>query len=254
MSPRACPICGSQRTQSCGERAFNCNGCGLIFIMPLETERPEAIYDERYFKGGVYRDYFSEESTMVDYFERKIRLIEKHLPVSGRVLDIGCAAGFFLKAMKKRGYEVSGMDISECATRYARESLGVGITTGDITSASLPADSFDIITMWDVLEHLRDPMVAIRQAHRSLKDTGTLVVETLNIDSLNFKLLGRRWPLWYPPLPYHLLHGEGTIDRTEKGRISGLRNVSHTNLCVAGEDISAPWRSHTKRDTGFGTR
>jgi len=222
--------------------------------MPLETERPEAIYDERYFKGGVYRDYFSEESTMVDYFERKIRLIEKHLPVSGRVLDIGCAAGFFLKAMKKRGYEVSGMDISECATRYARESLGVGITTGDITSASLPADSFDIITMWDVLEHLRDPMVAIRQAHRSLKDTGTLVVETLNIDSLNFKLLGRRWPLWYPPLPYHLLHGEGTIDRTEKGRISGLRNVSHTNLCVAGEDISAPWRSHTKRDTGFGTR
>lgn len=205
MSISACPLCSSTRLVPGFKDLVLCQSCGLQFLKPDQFPKdPCLLYGEKYFHGAVYSDYLQEEKIRLEWFRAKMELIKGFLPRAGKVLDVGCAMGFYLKVMQESGYSVYGVDISTYAARLAASVPGVTIHTGDLCSAAYPPGYFDLVAMWDLLEHLPDPRRDLLESNRILKEDGVLVMETVNIGSLCARLLREKWPLYFPP--YHLYH------------------------------------------------
>lgn len=122
----------------------------------------------------------------------------------GTILEVGCATGFFLAYARNVGWEVWGIETSEYAARYARESLGLKVLTGTVSTVNLPERYFDVIMMSHVLEHFPDPLNALRQMRSWLKHDGILVIRVPDIGSLDAIVYGRNWEGWR--IPYHLYH------------------------------------------------
>ncbi|MGH2541897.1 MAG: class I SAM-dependent methyltransferase [Ardenticatenaceae bacterium] len=121
---------------------------------------------------------------------------------AGRLLDVGCATGIFLEGMRRFGWDVQGVEPSSYAARYARERFGLPVFEGHLEEAPLQARSFDVITLWDVLEHVHEPREVLARIHELLRAGGLLVMSLPNPDSLEARLFGRYWLGW--DLPRHL--------------------------------------------------
>jgi 2-polyprenyl-3-methyl-5-hydroxy-6-metoxy-1,4-benzoquinol methylase len=112
----------------------------------------------------------------------------------GRLLEIGCAAGFFLDEARKDGWDVYGVEISKWACDYARNDLGItNIFNGPLEKAGYPQDYFDAVVMKDVIEHLIDPKGVFAEIKRILKPGGMICVNTPDVSSLVSKILKTRW-------------------------------------------------------------
>ena len=200
-----CPFCLNKAVITKFTNVLKCNKCKIMFQKKdTISDNIADIYNIDYFQGKIYKNYFNEESERKQRFQKKIELIGNNIPRSGKVLDIGCAAGFFLKVMKDIGYETYGLDISSAAYEYIKNYCDIKIFKGDIFEAKYKNNFFDIISLWDVLEHLINPELVLEEIYRILKSQGILVIETLNIDSWNLKLLKNRWPLFSHD--YHLFY------------------------------------------------
>jgi SAM-dependent methyltransferase len=157
------------------------------------------MYQDEYWnsdraKEFGYAQYLSDADNYLKTYRRRSRTVDTYKPNPGRVLDVGCAAGFFLRVCKDKGWETAGIEIAEPMIDYARQTLGLDdMHRGDLLSVDLPAASYDVITMWDVIEHLEEPGKHLARVHELLKDDGILVLETQNVASRFAKLLGRRW-------------------------------------------------------------
>jgi SAM-dependent methyltransferase len=136
----------------------------------------------------------------------KARLISPRLVRNtGRVLDVGCAAGFFLKVMKERGWWVNGIDICPEMARYAGKIAGRrGIHLGPADQSVWPADMFDLVTLWDTIEHVGDPVGLIRKCSIWLHQGGAICLETQDPESWLARLAGPRWHHYKPA--EHLWH------------------------------------------------
>jgi len=168
-----------------------CQDCGLEYVNPrLRSEQVLSAYsnavDELYAEAGPGR---------LATFRRGLSLVGKFCPNRGRLLDVGCACGFFVRAAQDAGWEAEGVEPSRWSAEYGREKLGVRIFPGTLREARFPAESFDAVTMWDVLEHTADPLSELKEVHRILKPGGVLVVNYPNVGSLLARLAGRNW--WF---------------------------------------------------------
>jgi 2-polyprenyl-3-methyl-5-hydroxy-6-metoxy-1,4-benzoquinol methylase len=135
---------------------------------------------------------------MISAFNHYIDLI-KNLGVSGgKLLDIGAATGFFMSIAKKRSFRVVGVELSDFAARKGREN-GLDIVTGDLLNTNFEGESFDVITMFDVLEHVPDPKKLIQEVSRVLRPGGLIIINTPDAESLWARVLGKRWQLIMPP-------------------------------------------------------
>lgn len=200
-----CPICGSKNIKSVHNELSECKECGLQFITSIKSvEYYNQIYNEGYFKGDVYKNYLEEETHRRRLFRSKIKLIGKYIPGNGSVLDVGCGMGFFLMEMQNKGYRVDGVEISEYAADIASKKLNTRIISRDLLNTSYKSKQFNIVTFWDVLEHIYDPVESLKEVLRIIRQDGVLIIETLNISSLTARVLKRKWPLYYPP--YHLYY------------------------------------------------
>lgn len=102
----------------------------------------------------------------------------------GRLLDVGCSYGAFLELARERGFEVAGVELSKKASRYARRERDLEIFTGTLEEASFEDGAFDVVTLWDLIEHLDRPVDTLREVHRVLAPGGCLVIFTINQRSL----------------------------------------------------------------------
>ncbi len=199
-----CLFCGVRdeelRFRDGAFRVVRCRRCGLVYVNPrLPGERLHQMYQEEYWssdraKDFGYTQYLAEKPLYLRTWRLRSRLLARHAPRPGRVLDVGCAAGFFLAVMAEQGWSPCGLEISEPMVRYAREQMRLpDVRRGDLLSVDLPPDSFDLVTLWDVVEHLEDPVAHLRRAAAALKADGLLVLETQNVASAFARLLGRKW-------------------------------------------------------------
>jgi len=144
------------------------------------------LYDKDYFegKGSNYRSYEDKLAVIrKKYFPKFSRI---GLRKNSRILDIGCAFGYFLKCCDEMGYETYGVDISDYAITRARKETMASLHVFD-ANKGLPFfqdNWFDLVTMFDVIEHLRTPDAVLNEAHRVLKASGALVVTTPNLDAV----------------------------------------------------------------------
>jgi SAM-dependent methyltransferase len=185
---------------------FKCNNCGLIFIYPVPLDL-EKVYTKEYFTGGKegfgYVNYDNDKEPMRSTFIKYLNLLEKLYPQKGDLLDIGAASGFFMQMAKDRGWRVRGIEISDYAAELGR-SKGLDVRTDSLDSANFGQNSFDVITVWDVLEHLPDPESSLKKINSWLKTDGLLAVNTPDSSSWYAKIMGKKWHLYIPP--EHIFH------------------------------------------------
>lgn len=179
MRPRiVCALCGESRRTTLFEKndypIAKCGACGFVQV-DVEPSRAELeeLYGEAYFAGDVFHRYLAERDIRVESGAVHARTLAKIVP-GGRLLDVGCAAGFFLEAAA-RHYDVAGVELSPFASDYARRELGLRVLTGDVTEGAFEGEQFDVVTLWNTIEHLVDPPRAV-QAISSLTKPGALLV------------------------------------------------------------------------------
>jgi 2-polyprenyl-3-methyl-5-hydroxy-6-metoxy-1,4-benzoquinol methylase len=122
----------------------------------------------------------------------QVRLIQKYA-TGKNLLDIGCAQGFFLYNASRAGYTTKGIEISQDAAQYAIREFGLDIEAKPFEELRFPENCFDVVTLWQVLEHVPYPLTVLKEAHRILKPEGLLVVSTPNIEGIPAKILRKRW-------------------------------------------------------------
>lgn len=186
---------------------LECERCGLLFTEP----RPAPNVIGKYYQSEAY---YSHQQNKKGFIPRLYEWVKKpnlnhkvKLAVgkrrSGRVLDIGCGVGDFLVAVKHAGFEVVGIEPSDQARAIAKERLGFEPLDPSALS-TLPDASFDIITLWHVLEHVDDLKTEIASLSRLLKPDGTLVIALPNFKSFDAQYYHEYWAAW--DVPRHLNH------------------------------------------------
>jgi 2-polyprenyl-3-methyl-5-hydroxy-6-metoxy-1,4-benzoquinol methylase len=182
----------------------------------LTASHIRSLYNRNYFQAqdtflgdgrgyvGGYRDYIADQAYYLQTFRRRLKWVNKYSCQGQRLLDVGCAAGFFMAVAQGEGWQVQGVDPSSFVANYARSQLGMHVYQGTLQDANFPSESWDVVTLWDVLEHMPDPRQELVEIHRVLKRRGILALETQNIDSLLPKILGNSWGHYGHHL--HLFH------------------------------------------------
>jgi 2-polyprenyl-3-methyl-5-hydroxy-6-metoxy-1,4-benzoquinol methylase len=178
----------------------SCKDCGFVSTFPRDD--PSTL-------TNAYRDleddeYISEETGRRITAARHLQFVSRHCPKQGRMLDVGCSVGYFASAALAAGWNVVGIEPSRWAADVAwQENPQMEIHCGLFEEVDLPLHSFDCITMWDVLEHVADPLAILIRAASLLKPAGYLFLNVPNIDSRTARVLRSRWPLllrehlWY---------------------------------------------------------
>ena len=136
-----------------------CANCGLVYANPRPEYSPEEfnkLYSEEYFNAPYMRFYIEKEGRQSnESFTSRLAWIEK-FKRNGRILDIGCASGGFLRMAKDRGWEAFGVEVSKTAAEIAREKYGLPVSTGKLDEAGFDNEFFDVVTVNDVLEHIEN--------------------------------------------------------------------------------------------------
>jgi SAM-dependent methyltransferase len=166
----------------------------------LGRDELEQIYGEEYFSSEVFHDYLAERDVRVEAGRAAAQTLA-HLVPDGRLLDVGCAAGFFLEAAKEH-YEVTGVELSRFASAYAREILGLRVFTGDVTEGMLEGEQFDVVTVWNTVEHMSDPLAALEAIARVMRPGALLTLSTGDVTGPLARMDLRSWNLMTPP--HHL--------------------------------------------------
>lgn len=209
----SCGLCRSEKRAVLYEippfAVARCSDCGLVYASPRPAAAAlkETVYDEGYFnaeKGFGLAGHFDRGGAEARRRAGELLAwVEKRAPAGG-LLDVGCAGGFFLETAARRGWKASGIEISAAAAAHARNELGLDVAEGDFASADFRDASFDVITMFDVVEHLPSPVDDLKRAHSLLRHGGRLFLVTPNFDSLARRAHGAAWGLLEPE--HHLFY------------------------------------------------
>jgi len=217
MESVSCDLCGSgastpvltgpDRVSWLGGQftLVQCQACGLLYQNPRPTTHAIIAFYE-----GEYHPYVTviqDERSAIRRWRRRFgienrcKLILDH-KLPGRLLDVGCGTGIFLDTMRRHGWQVQGVELNARAAQYSRDRLGLDVFAGPLEQAHYPDDTFDVVTLWDVLEHLPSPSAALQTFRRILKPDGLLVLRVPNAGSLDARLFGRYWAGWDLPRHY----------------------------------------------------
>jgi SAM-dependent methyltransferase len=176
-----------------------CNACGIGRTHARGFDAA-TYYSEDYFTGGRddgYADYQGTQPVLRSEFRRLLGHIRTQVS-SGRLLEIGCAYGYFLDEAKKN-FDVTGIEISETAVAACKAS-GLNVLRGDVSDASMRGlGMFDVIVMLDVIEHVPDPAEVMALCSRHLEPGGIVVLSTGDFSSLAARVTGPKWRLMTPP-------------------------------------------------------
>lgn len=213
-----CPACGSGelvdylKTKDyflSGESfgLMKCANCNLVFTNP----RPEKSELGRYYESDEYLSHHASSwsfQAFVYRFLRSLNIRHKYRQVTifasrGRLLDVGSGTGELLRFFKQKGWDVTGIEPNDSARSYSISHHDVSVFPEGYLS-SLPSDSFDVVSMWHVLEHVSDINERVRILSRVLKKEGVLVVALPNIDSWDADYYGSYWAAL--DVPRHLFH------------------------------------------------
>ena len=201
---QTCPACRETtdyvflyRKNGCDIR--QCRSCGLGRAESIGFD-PQAYYTGDYFSGqraDGYSDYRAAEPVLRREFARSVELIRGYCR-AGRLLDLGCAYGFFLKEAE-RYFDVAGIELAEAAAAHCR-GAGLNVLSGVADADNMARiGKVDVITLFDVIEHLPHPDETLALCDRYLRPGGIIVITTGDFASPFARLAGARWRLMTPP-------------------------------------------------------
>jgi 2-polyprenyl-3-methyl-5-hydroxy-6-metoxy-1,4-benzoquinol methylase len=220
---RPCNLCKSFSSEIVfTKNGFNltkCLTCGLVYVENFVSESElKKLYS---FESGYHTAFLDEHSPQFKHHLKqgyKYHKMIKDYKKQGRILDIGCSAGFFLKAAKEDGWEAYGLELSDDTAEIARRSFGLNILNGCLIETTYESNFFDVVTLWDTIEHIEDPLKTMLIINKILKENGIVAISTPNIDGLFPKLsykIGKFIKYWpHPEPPAHLFQfSEKTLSK-----------------------------------------
>lgn len=239
-----CDTCGSTlfrpvlKKKSSKNEEFTvvkCRNCGLVQVNPQpDFSDVSKYYSDEYFTQRTdrgYDNYYSDKirSEIERVFQLNLKDLrfnewEEKLPRKGRTIDIGCAAGYFVKFMQGKGWKSEGIEIAEGPVRFGREVLGLEIHREDFLSWDTDFENkFDLVTLWASIEHLHRPRNTVEKIYRHLRPGGRMILSTCRYGALA-KLKGADWRFLNVPehLYYYSLPGIQTLLEN-----AGFRYISH---------------------------
>ena len=184
-----------------------CSNCGLIYL----PSRPSINELDQHYPDD-YEAYYQLEDDRIGsdqwHLKRALNIqldfVEKNRSGKGDLLDIGCATGNFLRIARESGWQVTGIEPIDKAAVIARTHFHLDVITGTLDEIQFDPESFDVITMWDVLEHLPSPKETLVKCHALLKPEGIIVLSIPNLSSYDRYLFGEQWIGWDPPRHFNL--------------------------------------------------
>ena len=197
----ACILCGGRSFEPYGPGVRRCRGCSFVSAdLNLSEDEHRALYAREYFFGHEYRDYVADRREHERNFRLRLEVLDPFLEPSRHrhLLEIGSAFGFFLEVARERFETVRGYDISPEGTAFAR-ARGLEVSDQDFLGAPLMSPRPDVVCLWDVLEHLREPHLYLQKIAAEIAPGGLVALTTGDVESVNARLRGSRWRLIHPP-------------------------------------------------------
>lgn len=176
---------------------FRCRGCSMVF----NEAAPDSGDVTGQYEQVEDPEYLAQRESRRLTFHRELDAIERAQPI-GDLLDVGCYTGFFLECARERGWRVAGVEPSRWAAEYARAELGFDVFNGPVERYQTER-TFDVVTMWDVLEHVPNPVEVLAILRRLVRPGGMLVFATHNLDTTVARIMGRNFPLF---MEMHTVH------------------------------------------------
>ncbi len=255
-----CPVCEVDDTSFAFEKDgftyVKCLKCGMLYINP-QLDEAKIISHYRSLPSQDYWVDVLQTPRQLEYDTKKFRGALKELSLfapTGRILDIGCSLGIFLDLARKAGWDTCGIELNKKARRVAREKFGLDILDKPIQDLDLEDESFDVITLWEVLEHLTQPHEILRESVRLLKPGGMIVILVPNCDSLAVRIMQDKaatfgWGhLWYfTPDSLRTMLEKYNLEifkvSTELGEMDTLMNYLQFDDPYIGKNVKRQYKS-----------
>jgi SAM-dependent methyltransferase len=240
-----CAVCGGGSHSPLYPGILRCDTCRHVFAdLRMTDAELLALYRKGYFFGEEYSDYVADRDVLRRNFTLRLRTLDRYADPARhhRLLEIGSAYGFFLELVRDR-FDAVGIDITADGTRYAKEVLGLNAIHGDFLAHDFGSTSFDVVCLWDTIEHLRDPHLYLAKIARHTMPGSLLAITTGDVESLVARTKRERWRLLHPPTHLHyfskktlarLLHDGGfdVITTRYCGFYRSLDNIAHNILVL----------------------
>jgi len=218
---------------------------------PKDPDRHVEInYSDEYFFGGAagYPNYLDQKDLIVQNGYNYARVLSEYIINPGKVLDVGAAAGFFLKGLMEMGWQGQGIEPNERMAVYGREKLAVDVEPGTIESFK-SSNRYDLVCFIQVLAHLIDPRRAIEASSAFLNNGGYVLIETWNWKSRTARILGRHWHeyspptvlYWFSPESLDQLMGQLSFEFIASGRPKKRIIWKHAKSVILPKMKNLPW-------------
>ncbi len=215
-----CIVCGSNDKGPLFGKISRCKGCGHIYYGIEHTdEEIERLYSHGYFFGEEYSDYVADRKTASKNFRLRVKVLKRFLDASKhkRLLEIGCAYGFFLEEAKEYFTSVKGIDVSKEAVSYAKDRLFLDVESDEFLKHDYKGQKFDCVCMWDTIEHLKRPDLYIEKIGQLTDKGALLALTTGDIASFSARMMKSKWRLIHPPTHIHYFSEKSLAKLLERG-------------------------------------
>ena len=232
-----------------GFNILKCKNCGLVYTNPQPSDDEikrlysfERGYDTWVLDPIKSKKIFNEKRKG---FRENIKLVQEYKK-SGFLLDVGCSSGLFLELARSFSWKCYGVEVNKDTAAIAKQK-GFNIIVGDLLNAEFPDETFDVITFWEVLEHVKDPTSTLRRARSLLKDDGYLFISTPNISGfepkVGYYLMGKTINFWRHPQPPGHLYQFSKVTIQKLLQKTGFKAVS-----IQMEEIPLDYTAPKRRD------
>jgi len=205
--------------------------------MPSLGEVETFYQDPTYYEGDTeagYRCYADMHKALAPHFRRRLQRLAQVLPGRGRLLDLGCADGFFLELARAEGWQVFGIEVSRPMAEEASQKLGIPIVS---SLQELPRQPFDAITLWEVIEHLPEPVITLSQLREWLHPGGVLMLSTPNAGHWQAVRAPDRWTACRPPAHLVLFTADSLHLALKKACLADIRSWKMAPLPLLPEPL-----------------
>jgi len=233
-----CPFCASSERRiilnTDGMNLVKCEDCSFIYLKDLPDE--SVLYEGYHEWTGFQIENYSAQSSdsnlkaLWHINQQRIEVLKQRL-YNGSLLDIGCGSGGFMLSAKEAGFEVTGIDVSEKAVEFISDELNLNASNEAVQDLE---ESFDVITLWHVLEHFIDPVSELKKIHERLNTDGVLFGEVPNWKSIKFQLSGKRWEGGNHPLYHRSFFTPQTLKNSLKEAGFSKVNLIHLPYTKSG--------------------